>query len=68
MSSISKAFLTTRFDLERGIGYRMHNGSENLPRDSLLPFSIPLLVVGRVVLDWELCVGAITAYSTVGHC
>ncbi len=38
-----------------------------VPRNSLLPLSVPALVVSRVVADCELGVGGVAAYGAVGH-
>ncbi len=55
--------------IERAGGHKGRRGRESgyVPRNSLLPLSVPPLVVSGIVADCELRVGGVAAYGAVGH-
>ena len=65
MNGKASSRVPSRRDSQRGTKGR--EGERGLPRDGLLPLSVPFLVVGRVVVDRELGVGGIAAHGAVGH-
>lgn len=65
MKGKASSRVPSRRDSRRG--NERAGGREGLPRDGLLPLSVPFLVVGGVVVDRELGVGGIAAHGAVGH-